>query len=347
MTGYGRAQGGGTGAMTMKKFINRPEDVVRELHEGYALAFPDRIRLTEDMLITRAVPKEDGKVGLVTLHGCGHEPAISGYVGPGLLDVDVPGEIFAAPGPDRCLKAIRAADRGAGVLFIVLNHEGDVLTGRMTMEMAADEGLNVRMVIQGEDISSAPRDRPEDRRGLVGFLPLMKIVGAAAEEGQTLDAVHELATQTICTMATLGVALRPCTHPATGRPIAEIPDDAMEIGMGNHGEPGAGRLPMMTADGVADHMAERLVADLDLAPGDDVLVLLSGSGATTLMELFIVFRRVHRFLTGRGIRIARTMVGEIMTTQEQAGFQMCLARMPAERLRLWDAPCATPYLVVT
>ena len=169
----------------MKKLINNPDNLVSELLEGYTLAFPEKVKLGGDFLVMRAYPKELGKVALVTLGGSGHEPGLSGFVGKGLLDVSVPGEIFAAPGPQKCFDAIQRADRGSGVLFIVLNHAGDLLTANITMEMALKEDLNVQMILIHEDIASGPPEKPEERRGLVGILPMIKIAGAAAEEGRT------------------------------------------------------------------------------------------------------------------------------------------------------------------
>lgn len=330
----------------MRKFINRPEELVNELLEGYVLAYPDKVRLQGDHLVTRVVPKQPGKVGVVTLGGSGHEPGLSGFVGEGMLDVSVPGEIFAAPGPLRCLEAIRLADREAGVLFIVLHHEGDLLTANVTMEMARQQGLNVKMLLTHEDIASGPRDKPQERRGMVGFLPVYKVAGAAAEEGYPLNRVLTVATRMEQNGRTLAVATVAPTHPGTGLPTFEILDDEMCIGMGQHGEMGTGRMKMKTADETAELMLNQLLEDLEVKPGEKLLVILNGSGATTLMELFIVFRSMARILRAKGIQIARTRIGEYMTTQEQAGFQMHISRMDEELLKLWDAPCDTPYFVV-
>jgi len=329
--------------MKMKKFINKPENIVAELLEGFALSHPSQIRLTGSHLVARAVPKAKGKVGVVTLGGSGHEPGLSGFVGDGMLDVSVAGEIFAAPGAPRCLEAIRLASYGAGVLFIVLNHAGDVLSANLTMEMAKREGLNVKMTLTHEDISGGTN--PEDRRGLVGFLPVYKVAGAAAEEGQPLDACFEIAERMGRNMRTLAVAVRTATHPSTGQPIFDLGDDEMEIGMGQHGEAGTGRMPLKSADETAEIMLDMLLKDLAVKAGEELLVIINGAGATTLMELFILFRRVDQILKARGIRLARGKVGEFITTQEQAGFQLMIARMDAELIRLWDAPSNAPYFV--
>jgi dihydroxyacetone kinase-like protein len=330
----------------MKKFINKPEDLVSELLEGFALACGDKIRLKRDRLVVRARRKAKGKVGVVTLGGSGHEPALSGFVGKGMLDISVAGEIFAAPGPPRCLQALKMADRGAGVLFIVLNHAGDVMTANLTMEMVKKEGLNVRMVLTHEDIAGGPRNQPENRRGLVGCIPVYKVVGAAAEAGRSLDECVAVAERMERNMATLAVAMTSATHPSTGQAIFTLPDDEMEIGMGQHGEVGTGRMKIKSADETAEAMLGQLLADLDVKAGDQLLVLLNGAGATTLMELFIIFRRVHQVCQARQIKVARARVAEFLTVQEMAGFQMCIARMDEELLKLWDAPCDTPYFTV-
>jgi len=333
--------------MVMKKFINKPENLVSELLEGYVLAYPDIIKLAGDDLVVRAVPKTLGKVSLVTLGGSGHEPGVIGFVGKGLLDVAVPGEIFAAPGPPQCLEALKMAERGAGVLFMVLNHASDVMTATLTMEMVAKEGLHVKMVLIHEDISSGPRKNPAERRGLVGFLPVFKVAGAAAEEGRSLEEIYDLATRMERNIRTLAVAVKPATHPATGEVFFSLSDDEMEIGMGQHGEAGTGRMKLKTADETVDLMLPQLLEDLDVNAGEELLIILNGAGATTLMELFLIFRRMHQILTTHKMKIVRSAIGEYVTTQEQAGFQMCLARMDRELLRFWDAPCNSTHFVVS
>ena len=332
--------------MAMKKFINDPDNLVSELLEGYALAYADKVRLTDNGLVVRAAPKAEGKVAMVTLGGSGHEPALSGFVGEGMLDISVPGEIFAAPGAPACLEALKLADRGAGVLFVVLNHAGDVMAANMTMQMVEKEGLNVRQILTHEDIAGGPRSEPENRRGLVGCVPLMKIAGAACEAGRSLDEVLALAEAYEQNMATLAVALTSATHPATGEAMFELADDEMEIGMGQHGEAGTGRMELKSADETAEAMLDQLLDDLDVQKGEKVFVLLNGAGATTLMELFIVYRRVHQVCEARGIEVARGRIGEFLTVQEMAGFQLHVARVTDEMVGLLDAPCDTPFWTV-
>lgn len=332
--------------MAMKKFINNPDNIVGELLEGYARAYADKVRLTPSRLVVRAKPKAAGKVGVVTLGGSGHEPALSGFVGTGMLDISVPGEVFAAPGPPKCIEALKLADRGAGVLFIVLNHAGDVMAANITMEMAKKQGLKVRMVLTHEDVAGGPPSKADDRRGLVGCIPVYKVAGAAAEAGKSLDECAAIAQRMIDHMATLAVATTSATHPSTGGAMFELPDDEMEIGMGQHGEAGTGRMKMKSADETAAIMLDMLLKDLDAKKGDDLLVLINGVGATTLMEMFIVFRRVGQVLDEKGITLARGRVGEFLTVQEMAGFQMFAARMDKELLALWDAPCDTAFFTV-
>lgn len=326
--------------MRMKKFLNNPKHVVPELLEGFALAYPDKVRLSGTSTVVRAIPKPAGKVRLVTLGGSGHEPGLSGFVGTGMLDYSVAGEIFAAPGAPKCIEALRdACAGGESALLIVLNHAGDVLSANISMEMALREGLNVKMVLTEEDISNPPGDR----RGLVGCVAVYKVAGAAAEKDASLDACFEIADRMQRNMRTLAVAVRTATHPSTGNPIFELGDDEMEIGMGQHGEAGTGRMALKTADETAEIMLEKLLEDLGVTPGEELLVLLNGAGATTLMELYLVFRKVAQLLEAKKIRLARSIIGEFITTQEQAGFQMMIARMDAELLELWDAPANAPF----
>jgi dihydroxyacetone kinase-like protein len=287
------------------------------------------------------------KVALVTLGGSGHEPALSGYVGTGMLDISVPGDIFAAPGPPRVIEAIRRAGRDAGVLFVVLNHEGDVMSARVVMEMAAKEGLTVKQILTHEDISVPSRDDPKDRRGLVGCLPVIKVAGAAAEQGASLEECLAVAERMERNTATLAVAVSAATHPATGETISSVEPGTMVIGMGQHGEGGAlGPQELKSADETADIMLSMLLEDLKVTAGEQVLVLLNGVGSTTQMELYLVLRRIKRTLDERNITLARAITGEFLTVQEMGGFQMCVARMDDAVLSLWDAPCDTPALVV-
>ena len=330
--------------MKMKKFINDPSNLTQELLEGLALSTQDIMELTEGTrLIVNKKLKDADRVTIVTLGGTGHEPAISGFVGEGMVDISVPGDIFAAPGPQQCFEAIKMADKGKGVLFVVLNHAGDMLTANLTMKMVKKAGLNVIKVVTQDDVANAPRENADDRRGLVGCVPLYKIAGAAAAEGKSLEEVAEIAQKFADNMATIAVAAKGATHPSTGGVIAELDDDDMEIGMGQHGEGGGGRMPLKTADETAQIMLEALLKDLDIKSGEKLLLIINGTGATTLMEQLIVFRKCYNYLKEKEIEVVANVVGELLTVQEQAGFQMMIARMDDELIHYWNQPCRTPY----
>ena len=329
--------------MKMKKFLNSPENLTDELLEGLAGAYPDKIRLEEGRIVARAVPKPREKVAVITMGGSGHEPALSGFVGEGMLDASVAGDIFAAPDAVAVLAALRKFKDYAGILLVVLNHAGDVMSANMALKMAAREGINVKSVLVADDIS-AGLDAPKgDRRGLAGCLPLIKVAGAAAEEGKTLDEVLAVAEKFNSRIATLAVAMSGCTHPQTGQPITELGDDEMEIGMGQHGEGGGGRGKILSADETAKIMFSNLAKAVDLKAGETVYIIINGTGATTPMELAIVFRAAKNCAEAAGAKVAGGIVDELLTVQEMAGFQMILCVADAEEMRLIRARSNAPY----
>ena len=343
--------------MVMKKFINDGANVTAELMEGFAIAHGKKVVVKsaksgaewDGCIVARAKPKGAGKVQIVTLGGTGHEPALSGFVGEGMLDYSVAGDVFAAPGAPKVVEALKMANEtagDAGVLFVVLNHAGDVLSGNMAMEMAEKEGIKVKMILTHEDIAPGADVPDEDKRGLVGCIPLYKVAGAAAEAGKSLDEVYAVAEKFNNSMATLAVAMKGATHPQSGDYIAELADDEMEIGMGQHGEAGTGPSKIKSADDTAGTMLEPLLKAIKAKKGDKVFVAINGSGGTTLMEQFIVLRAVKKELDGMGIELARSIVQEMLTVQEMAGFQMFVAKMDDELVELWDASCDTPALTV-
>jgi len=332
--------------MAMKKFINDPGNLTAELMEGFAIANGDKIKIESGKIVVRRAPKAQNKVAIVTLGGAGHEPALSGFVGYGALDASVVGDIFAAPAFPKVFEALKMMKREAGILFVILNHEGDVLNGNKALGLAQKEGIRVTPILTHEDIAPGAKAPAESRRGLVGCVPLYKIAGAAAEEGKSLEEVVKIAERFNNQMATLAVALKPATHPANGLSIGEFADDEMEIGMGQHGEAGTGKSKMLGADQTAQVMASRLVEAIGAKKGDKVLVMINGSGATTLMEMYIILRAVKSYLDGLGIEICASRCAEDLTVQEMAGFQMFIAKMDDELLRLWKAPCDTPAMTV-
>lgn len=329
--------------MKMKKFINSREDLTKELLEGFVSANCDLVELRpQNMVVNKKIAGAD-RVTIVTQGGSGHEPAISGFVGEGMVDVSVVGDVFAAPGPQACIDAIKLAEKGKGVLYVVLNHAGDMLTGNLTMKEAKKQGLKVIKVVTQEDIANAPRENSDDRRGLVGCVPAYKIAGAAAAAGKSLEEVAAVTQRFADNMATLAVAVRGATHPSTGSMLADLEENEMEIGMGQHGEGGGGRQEMKSADETADIMINALLKDLSIKSGEQVMLILNGTGATTLMELFIIYRHCEQALKEKNVKVVANYVGELLTVQEQAGFQMFMARMDDELLGYWNAPCNTPY----
>ncbi len=328
-----------------QKLINRPENIVAEMLAGFCAAYGDLVRLEGERLVVRAQPKAPGKVGLVMGGGSGHEPAMLGWVGPGLLDVNVVGEIFTAPGPEPLLAGIRAADRGAGVLLCVSHHEGDRLNAEIALEFCEIEGIaDVEMVILYDDISSAPKGRESERRGTAGLFFVWKLLGAFCEGEVDLAAAKALAEKVRDNTRSLSMALSSCVSPATGEPMFEMAEGEMEIGMGLHGEVGAGRQKALSADETVDLMLPPLLDDLPFQAGDEVLVLLNNSGSMTLMELFILYRRVAAKLGEAEIRVYDAWIGAYATTLESAGFAISLCRVDDQMKALWDAPANGAYM---
>ncbi len=329
----------------MKKFINDPDNLTPELLQGYCGAHPDKVKLVSEKIVMRATPKDESKVAIVTLGGAGHEPALSGFVGDGMLDASVVGDIFAAPGAPKVIEAFRLLKRDAGILFVVLNHAGDVMSGNMAVEMAKEEGINVKMILTHEDIAPGADAPVEDRRGLGGCVAVYKAAGAAAEAGRSLDEVYAVAEKINENMATLAVALTTATHPQSGDAIFELADDEMEIGMGQHGEAGTGSSKMLTADETAVKMAAQVLPAANCASGDKILLMINGAGSTTLMEQFIVFRKTKEFAESQGMTVAHALVGEYLTVQEMGGFQMIAAKLDDELVGLIKAPSNAPFWV--
>jgi len=322
-----------------KKLINQPEQILSEMLDGFASAYADIVRLTDDGLIVRRNPKPSGKVGLVIGNGSGHEPAMIGLVGQGLFDVNIPGEIFAAPGPDRIVDGIKQANQGGGVLLCVSHHAGDLMNAEMALELCEMEDIeDVEMVVLYDDISSAPKGQEAERRGTAGLFFTWKMLGAYAEGDVTLAQCKAMAEKIRDNTRTIAVALTSGTNPISGDVMFELPEDEIEIGMGVHGEVGQGRRKLVSADDTIDAMLPAILADLPFQSSDEVLVLLNDSGSMTQMELFILYRQVAHRLNEAGITVYKTYIGPYATTQEMAGFALSLCRVDAELKALWDAP---------
>lgn len=329
------------------KFINNPENITAELLEGYVLAYPDQVKLAAENIVVRAQPKSEDKVAIVTLGGSGHEPALSGFVGEGMLDCSVVGDIFAAPGAQRLFQALQLMKREAGILLVVLNHSGDVMSANMACQLAQRAGIKVAKVLTHDDISAGIGADVNDRRGLAGCIPLYKILGAASEEGKSLEELVEIAERYNKNVATLAVAMRSCSHPQNGAVITDLPEGIMEIGMGQHGEGGGGQKPLVSADETAAEMVDLLCQQLQPQSGDKMMLIINGVGATTHMELSIVFRKAYKEIEARGLKVVVSRIQELLTVQEQAGFQMILARLDDDHVDyLKNKPSNAPYWTV-
>lgn len=314
------------------KFINDPEHITAELLEGYVLAYPEQVKLASENIVVRANAKGDDKVAIVTLGGSGHEPALSGFVGDGMLDCSVVGDIFAAPGAQRVFQALQLMKREAGILLVVLNHSGDIMSANMACQLAARVGIKVKQVITHDDISAGIKADNKDRRGLAGCVPLCKILGAAADEGKSLDELIEIADRYNNNCATLAVAMNSCTHPQNGAIITNLEAGIMEIGMGQHGEGGGGQEPLVSADATATEMVDLLCQQLEPKAGNKMMLIINGVGATTHMELNIIFRKAYKELEARGMEVVFGRIQEILTVQEQSGFQMIMAILDEDHI---------------
>ena len=326
----------------MQKFINNPDTLTTEMLQGLALAHSELVSLELGKLVVNKKLAEADRVTIVALGGSGYEPALSGFVGEGMLDIAVVGDVFAAPGPQACIEAIQLADKGKGVLLVVLNHAGDILASNLAMKQAEKLGINVAKIVVQDDIANAPREEAENRRGMVGAVPLLKIAGAAALAGKSLEEVAAIAQGFADNMATLAVAASGATNPATGMEIAQVAAGCMEVVVGLHGEAGKAK-PMATAEETVSAMLDALLEDLNVLAEEKLMVIVSGSGATSLMEQLIVYRNCYAYLVEKEIEIVASHVGELMTVQEMAGFEICIARMNEELVEYWNAPCRTPY----
>ncbi|GAB2618701.1 dihydroxyacetone kinase subunit DhaK [Kocuria arenosa] len=329
----------------MKKLINDPADVVREALLGMQAAHGDRLRVDHShRVVFRADAPRRGKVGLVSGGGSGHEPMHGGFVGPGMLDAACAGEVFTSPVPDQMLAATLGVDGGAGVLHIVKNYTGDVMNFEMAAELAAENDVEVVSVVTDDDVAVQDSLYTAGRRGVGVTVLLEKIAGAAAEEGRPLSEVAEIARRVDEQGRSMGMALTSCTVPAAGRPTFELDENEIEVGIGIHGEPGRERRPIAPAREVAAMLVEPVLADLPAAGGAPVIAFLNGMGGTPLIELYIMYSEVQQLLQKAGIPVARSLVGNYITSLDMAGCSVTLLRADDEIVRLWDAPVNTPGL---
>jgi phosphoenolpyruvate---glycerone phosphotransferase subunit DhaK len=334
-----------TVAPPMKKLINDPADVVRESLAGLAAAHSDLLRYEADaQIVVRADAPVQNKVALVSGGGSGHEPLHGGFVGQGMLDAACPGEVFTSPVPDQMLAATKAVDAGAGVVHLVKNYTGDVMNFKMAAEDAADEGIDVESVLIDDDVAVQDSLYTAGRRGVGATVLAEKIAGAAAEKGADLKAVAEIARRVNSNARSFGIALSSCTPPAAGKPIFDLPDGEMEVGIGIHGEPGRRREPLGPAREVARLMVDAVVSDLKPGSGTRVLPFVNGMGGSPQIELYLLYNDVAKLLRDAGLEPVRNLVGSYITSLEMAGASLTLLVLDDELTALWDAPVRTPAL---
>ncbi|MDH2392902.1 dihydroxyacetone kinase subunit DhaK [Streptomyces sp. HNM0663] len=328
----------------MKKLINAPEAVLADALSGIAAAHSGLNVDTENKVITRTAGTRAGKVALLSGGGSGHEPLHGGFVGLGMLDAACPGEVFTSPVPGQMLTAAQAVDGGAGVVFIVKNYTGDVLNFQMAAELAAEEGLSVETVLVDDDVAVRDSTYTAGRRGTGATVFVEKIAGALAEQGADLAAVAEMAKRVNASSRSFAVALTACTTPASGKPGFDLSEHEMEVGVGIHGEPGRRREKLRPAKEIVATALDAILDDQPLAAGDDAIVMVNGLGATPLIELYVVFNEVAQVLAAKNVTIARSLVGNYVTSLDMAGVSITVCKADADMLALWDAPVNTPAL---
>ncbi|MEM9480322.1 MAG: dihydroxyacetone kinase subunit DhaK [Verrucomicrobiota bacterium] len=329
----------------MKKLINDPLKVADELLDGLVEAYDGQCeKVGTRSIVKREIP--DNKVALLVGGGSGHEPIYHGLVGTNLADGAACGDIFAAPPPDIVMEATQAVNRGNGVLYLYGNYAGDVMNFDMGAEMAEMEDIDIRTVLIWDDCASAPPTEKEKRRGIAGLVPIVKLVGAASQNAKSLDELEAFAKKAVLNTRSVGVSMSPGSIPATGKPTFEIDDDKIGLGMGIHGEPGVGEIPMTTADELTPMMLDLIFKDFaadeeieDLKDGDEIVLLVNSLGATTQMECLIALRKAKQVLAEKGVKVHQTMIGPFVTCQEMAGISFSITKLDDELKAAWAMPC--------
>lgn len=325
----------------MKKLINSPDTVLAEALDGFVAAHSDVVAMGDERKFVRRSTLTKGKVALISGGGSGHEPLHAGFVGQGMLDAACPGQVFTSPTPDQMMAAVDAVDTGAGCLFIVKNYEGDV----MNFEMAAESsGAKILTVVTDDDVAVEKSLWSTGRRGVAGTMVVEKVLGAAAEQGMSLEDLQALGKDVNARTRSMGVALTPCTVPAAGKPTFTLADDEMEMGVGIHGEPGRRRVKLASADAIASELVTAIVDDLAPKPGAEVLLLVNGFGGTPSMELYLMANAARQLLDKAGAKVVRYLVGNYVTSLEMAGCSITVTEFSAQTLALWDAPVKTAAL---
>lgn len=329
----------------MKKIINNPTDVVSEALMGMQAAYPDKLVYTPKMEVISRKEKKTDKVAVISGGGAGHEPLHAGFVGKGMLDAAISGNVFSSPSPDRIGSAIEQVSCGKGVLMVIKNYSGDIMNFGLSADLAEMDDIEVAQVIVKDDVAVPDREEGTGRRGIAGTVFVHKIAGAKAEQGASLAEVKAAAEKAVRNIRTMGVAMTPCILPAVGKPGFQIADDEIEIGMGIHGEKGIETTKIKTAKEIAEILVGRILDDYDYS-GSEVAVLVNGLGGTPLMELYILNMEVQKLLEEKGIKAYRTFVGNYCTAIDMTGASVTLMKLDDELKELLDAPCDTPALKI-
>lgn len=322
----------------MKKLINATDTVLSGSLAGFCAAHSDIVVPGDGAVFVKRAALKQGKVALISGGGSGHEPLHAGFVGSGMLDAACPGEVFTSPTPDQMMAAADAVDTGAGVLFIVKNYEGDVMNFEMAAEMCGAENASI---ITDDDVAVETSTFSTGRRGVAGTAIVEKIVGAAAERGDDLAALQALGQRVNAQTRSMGVALTSCTVPAAGKPTFQLAEDEMEMGVGIHGEPGRRRVTLTSADEIAEEMMDAILSDLGDKASGDAILMVNGFGGTPLMELYLMYNAARALAEKAGVKVARSLVGNYVTSLEMAGCSLTVSALDDDLKLLWDAPVHT------
>ena len=332
----------------MQRIINIPDMVVEDMLKGFVKAHSDLVEPTDNPRVLKSKwAGEKGRVGVVTGGGSGHKPAFIGYCGKNMCDAIAVGEIFSSPTAKAFYDAFREADGGAGVACLYGNYAGDNMNVKMAIELAEDDDIVVKKVVANDDVASAPKTEPEKRRGVAGEVLMWKIGSAKAAKGGTLDEVIAAAQKAIDNTRSVGIGLTPCTIPAVGHPNFEIKPGTMEVGIGHHGEPGVEVSELKSADEMAKTMVDIVVPDMPFVEGDELAVIVSGLGATPVMELYILYNKIEELLAEKGIKVYKSFVGNYFTSLEMMGATFTAMKLDDELKELLDVPCETMGMTVT
>ena len=329
----------------MKKLINDVDNVVTEMLDGMTVAYPQYVKRLPGLEVLVRASGPSPKVAIVSGGGSGHEPSHGGFVGRGMLDGAVAGAVFTSPTPDQIFEAIKAVNGGKGVLLVIKNYTGDVMNFEMAADMARDEGIDIDEVIVADDVAVQNSTWTTGRRGIAGTIFVHKIAGAAAEAGEDLVHVRQIAEKVIANVRSMGMAINPCTVPAVGKPGFDLGEDEIEIGIGIHGEPGILRQHITPVNNIADILLGKILAEGIYHSGDEVAVLINGMGGTPLMELFVANSHIREMLDAQDLKVVRTIVGNYMTSLDMEGFSITLLKLDDELKKYLAAPADTPAFV--